>query len=121
MDNIVAPPIYELTTGWRTNNEARELDDMERELPFNPYEVCRTTALERITFKVGDTQIVFEPRLSPSHDLEGIGLLFRQIVKGKLYARSEFVPRDKAENEESFNAKFNQLLDAFEQSLNREL
>ena len=90
---------------------------MARDLPFNPYEVCRTIALEQITYEVDDTQILFEPRLSPSQNLEGTGLHFRQIINGKLHARSEFVPRDELENEENFNAKFNQLLDAFEKSL----
>ena len=69
-------------------------NDMERELPFNPYEVCRNIAMERTTFKVGDTQIIFEPQFTPLHAFKGTALYFRQIVKGKLHARSEFVTRE---------------------------
>ena len=94
---------------------------MERELPFNPYEVCRNIAMERTTFKVGDTQIIFEPQFTPLHAFKGTALYFRQIVKGKLHARSEFVTREDLDDEVGFNAKFEQFLREFENSLNREL
>ena len=77
--------------------------------------------MERTTFTVGDTHIIFEPQFTPSHDFKGTALYFRQILKGKLHARSEFVTREDLDDEVSFNAKFEQLLGKFENSLNREL
>jgi len=93
---------------------------MKRELLFNPYKVCQSKA-QRTTFKVGDMHITFEPEFTPWHEFKGTSLYFRQMVKGKLHARSEFVTRQDLDDEAGFNAKFNQLLDAFEQSLKREL
>ena len=93
---------------------------MERELPFKPYEVCRKT-MERTTLNVGDTDIIFDPQFTPSHDFRGTSLHFRHIVKGKLHAKSEFVTREDLDNELSFNAKFEQLLATFEATFNREL
>jgi len=94
---------------------------MERQLPFNPYEVCGSKAPQRTTFKVDDINIVFQPQVSPSNVYIGTAISFRQIIEGKLHAMSNTVTPEELRDEACFNAKFEQLLAKFEESLKGEL
>jgi len=100
---------------------ARRADNMERQLPFNPYEVCGSKAPQRTTFKVDDINIVFQPQVSPSNVYIGTAISFRQIIEGKLHAMSNTVTPEELRDEACFNAKFEQLLAKFEESLKGEL
>ena len=93
---------------------------MERELPFNPYEVCQNIAPQRTVFRVDDIQIVFQPQFAPSSLFMGTLVYFRKVIEGKLHAASNIIPREELDDETTFNAKFMQLLDTFAESLRRE-